>query len=638
MKRGLRQISILLLAVITVFLAGCAVNGPEGLPAPAGSDAAIAGRGFATGTYDREYQLYNMFYADGSVISYLVENGNWNYLGQLNVGAEVGRGTSTLAVLSRREGNTPGSRLRLNSDCSEYNLEFDDTGNYWITSSAGAVDRFAVPLNTGQPIRQIAGTNDAITIHTTSSGVAWFTLHCDLSGGQPAPPAAVCGNNIVETGEVCDGSSLAGQSCNTRGFTGGTLSCAANCLSFNTNLCTTTLCGNNVVETGEVCDGSSLAGQSCSTRGFTGGTISCSVDCRSFNTNLCTTTLCGNNVVETGEVCDDGNTASSDGCSNSCVIESGFTCTGTPSSCVRTPSPSVCGNGIREGSEACDDGNTVTETSCPDGTASCSRCRNDCQQVLNLVGPRCGDRIINGAEACDDGNTASSDGCSNSCAIESGFTCTGTPSSCVRTPSPSVCGNGIREGSEACDDGNTVTETSCSDGTASCSRCRNDCQQVLNLVGSDVGTYDREYQLYNMFYADGSVISYLVENGNWNYLGQLNVGAEVGRGTSTLAVLSRREGNTPGSRLRLNSDCSEYNLEFDDKGNYWITSSAGAVDRFAVPLNTGQPIRQIAGTNDAITIHTTSSGVAWFTLHCDLSGGQPDLSAAVCGNNIVETG
>ena len=437
MKRGLRQISILLLAVITVFLAGCAVNGPEGLPAPAGSDAAIAGRGFATGTYDREYQLYNMFYADGSVISYLVENGNWNYLGQLNVGAEVGRGTSTLAVLSRREGNTPGSRLRLNSDCSEYNLEFDDTGNYWITSSAGAVDRFAVPLNTGQPIRQIAGTNDAITIHTTSSGVAWFTLHCDLSGGQPAPPAAVCGNNIVETGEVCDGSSLAGQSCNTRGFTGGTLSCAANCLSFNTNLCTTTLCGNNVVETGEVCDGSSLAGQSCSTRGFTGGTISCSVDCRSFNTNLCTTTLCGNNVVETGEVCDDGN--------------------------------------------------TITELSCSYGTASCSGCSSNCGQVLNLVGPRCGDRIINGVESCDDGNTASSDGCSNSCVIESGFTCTGTPSSCVRTPSPSVCGNGIREGSEACDDGNTVTETSCPDGTASCSRCRNDCQQVLNLVGPRCG-------------------------------------------------------------------------------------------------------------------------------------------------------
>src|SRR3989344_2548303 len=323
MKRGLRQISILLLAVITVFLAGCAVNGPEGLPAPAGSDAAIAGRGFATGTYDREYQLYNMFYADGSVISYLVENGNWNYLGQLNVGAEVGRGTSTLAVLSRREGNTPGSRLRLNSDCSEYNLEFDDTGNYWITSSAGAVDRFAVPLNTGQPIRQIAGTNDAITIHTTSSGVAWFTLHCDLSGGQPAPPAAVCGNNIVETGEVCDGSSLAGQSCSTRGFTGGTISCSVDCRSFNTNLCTTTLCGNNVVETGEVCDdGNTITELSCSY-----GTASCS-GCSSNCGQVLNLVgpRCGDRIINGAEACDDGNTVNGDGCNQSCLAETGYIC------------------------------------------------------------------------------------------------------------------------------------------------------------------------------------------------------------------------------------------------------------------------------------------------------------------------
>src|SRR3989344_5094388 len=153
----------------------------------------------------------------------------------------------------------------------------------------------------------------------------------------PESQCSLCGNNVIETGEVCDGTSLAGQSCTTRGFTGGTISCSVDCLSFNTNLCTTTLCGNNVVETGEVCDGSSLAGQSCSTRGFTGGTISCSVDCRSFNTNLCTTTLCGNNVVETGEVCDDGN--------------------------------------------------TITELSCSYGTASCSGCSSNCGQVLNLVGP-----------------------------------------------------------------------------------------------------------------------------------------------------------------------------------------------------------------------------------------------------------
>ncbi|MBU1410051.1 hypothetical protein KKC22_00915, partial [Myxococcota bacterium] len=34
---------------------------------------------------------------------------------------------------------------------------------------------------------------------------------------------ATCGNDTVEGTEVCDGADLAGESCTTRGFTGGTL-------------------------------------------------------------------------------------------------------------------------------------------------------------------------------------------------------------------------------------------------------------------------------------------------------------------------------------------------------------------------------------------------------------------------------
>jgi len=48
---------------------------------------------------------------------------------------------------------------------------------------------------------------------------------------------ALCGNNIKESGEHCDGSDLAGQSCATKGYTGGTLTCNANC-TFNTSGCT----------------------------------------------------------------------------------------------------------------------------------------------------------------------------------------------------------------------------------------------------------------------------------------------------------------------------------------------------------------------------------------------------------------
>ncbi len=56
-------------------------------------------------------------------------------------------------------------------------------------------------------------------------------LHIEITS-----PASVCGNNIKEGSEQCDGSDLGGQSCVSRGFASGTLSCNANC-TFNTSAC-----------------------------------------------------------------------------------------------------------------------------------------------------------------------------------------------------------------------------------------------------------------------------------------------------------------------------------------------------------------------------------------------------------------
>jgi uncharacterized protein (TIGR02145 family)/uncharacterized delta-60 repeat protein len=49
---------------------------------------------------------------------------------------------------------------------------------------------------------------------------------------------------------------------------------------------------------------------------------------------LMDTTLCGDSLITGGETCDDGDTGSGDGCSNACVVEDGYSCSGTPSSCV----------------------------------------------------------------------------------------------------------------------------------------------------------------------------------------------------------------------------------------------------------------------------------------------------------------
>jgi hypothetical protein len=54
----------------------------------------------------------------------------------------------------------------------------------------------------------------------------------DLTGAGP-----VCGNNVKEVGESCDGTDLGGQTCASQGFSGGTLSCNAGCGSFNVSGC-----------------------------------------------------------------------------------------------------------------------------------------------------------------------------------------------------------------------------------------------------------------------------------------------------------------------------------------------------------------------------------------------------------------
>ncbi|MCB9619268.1 MAG: DUF4215 domain-containing protein [Sandaracinus sp.] len=81
--------------------------------------------------------------------------------------------------------------------------------------------------------------------------------------------------------------------------------------------------------------------------------------------------VCGDSLLRGTESCDDGDATAGDGCSDTCRVEPGYTCTGLPSVCTT----------------------------------------------------RCGDGAVSGAEACDDGNTANGDGCSSTCVVESGYTC-----------------------------------------------------------------------------------------------------------------------------------------------------------------------------------------------------------------------
>lgn len=141
--------------------------------------------------------------------------------------------------------------------------------------------------------------------------------------------------------------------------------------------------------------------------------------------DACVTAICSDNTVTAPEECDDGNLINGDGCSASCLNETGWYCSGSPSACYPT-----CGDGVVAGSEECDDGNTTGGDGCSftctmETGWTCSGSFSSCSTI-------CSDGIVIEPEACDDGNDRDGDGCSQTCTIETKWICSGEPSVCER--------------------------------------------------------------------------------------------------------------------------------------------------------------------------------------------------------------
>jgi cysteine-rich repeat protein len=89
------------------------------------------------------------------------------------------------------------------------------------------------------------------------------------------------------------------------------------------------VCGNDIIESGETCDdGNTASGDGCSS--------SCAVEAgyQCVGEPSVCTPLCGDGLIRGSETCDDGNTASGDGCSSNCAVEAGYECVGEPSVCT----------------------------------------------------------------------------------------------------------------------------------------------------------------------------------------------------------------------------------------------------------------------------------------------------------------
>jgi cysteine-rich repeat protein len=156
------------------------------------------------------------------------------------------------------------------------------------------------------------------------------TADCELDDSDCA---GGCGDGVLDPGEECDATDLGNQTCLTAaGRTEGVLACTGTC---HLDVSDCHRCGNGVIEAHERCDGPSLGGETCATQGLDSGTLTCDTSCL-LDTSACGVILssCGDGVVSVSEQCDDGNLTVGDGCDGSCLMEPGFHCYDTPSTCV----------------------------------------------------------------------------------------------------------------------------------------------------------------------------------------------------------------------------------------------------------------------------------------------------------------
>jgi len=130
-----------------------------------------------------------------------------------------------------------------------------------------------------------------------SSGALNCSGSCQIDVSQCGD---ICGNNVIDPGEECDGYNVGEHSCEDQGGVG-TVGCSSDChLQYD---CTDQYCGNGVRDGSEACDGSDLGDNDCGSLGGGGGPLGCDYTC-GFDLSHCTN-ICGNGVREgEGESCD----------------------------------------------------------------------------------------------------------------------------------------------------------------------------------------------------------------------------------------------------------------------------------------------------------------------------------------------
>ncbi len=220
-----------------------------------------------------------------------------------------------------------------------------------------------------------------------------------------------CGDGVIQSvqGERCEGTNLAGESCETLGLVGGTLACAADCRFDISGCIGQAICGDGIITSPiEQCDGTNLDGETCISLGYYGGALRCGNDCR-FDLTPCNSFgTCGDGVIQSiyGEECEgtqlQGETCISQGYYGGTLL-CGEDCRHDLTGCAAV---GRCGDDVAQVSfgEECD-GTDLAGRSCQSegfywGTAGCT---GTCLLDFSGCSGRCGDGVvqIDEGEVCD---------------------------------------------------------------------------------------------------------------------------------------------------------------------------------------------------------------------------------------------
>ena len=229
-------------------------------------------------------------------------------------------------------------------------------------------------------------------------------------------PASYCGDDIVDSGEQCDGDSdtWSGALCRSgpdrgepcednddcEGIFFGRCGGVATRFKWADECPETTVClRGDVDEIGTACstDADCGTGGACSTflvqttRTRTCADDGASGDICEWNKSTwqfidCKAeTNCGNGEIEAGEECDDGNDDTNDACTNVCTAN-------------------VCGDGyLYSGTEECDNGADNDVICSASYGSTCNYCTTACK-IVTTSGSFCGNGEIDGGEFCDAGD------------------------------------------------------------------------------------------------------------------------------------------------------------------------------------------------------------------------------------------